>query len=312
MFDVRLIESFMAVAKHRHFGRAAEALNATQPGVSQHIAKLEAQLDVKLVARTRRSVELTTAGETFLEYAHRLLPLMQRMAEDTQAAARGSAGKLELGFSSSVIYSDIPARIAAFKAQTKVELKFRVQGGDELRDLLDWGELDAIITTLPLEGRPYLSTPIAIQRMGVAIHPSHPLADRATLRLDDICAEPFIVVPRSQHPLNHDTLIARFSELGWRLNGVAYETSFPNVLARVAVGEGVAIVALGHRGDESAAVRVIPLEDPLLSTTWIFAVARHDNLRPATRRLIEALPKPVTGPPSTKPTTSAVVSRGAA
>jgi DNA-binding transcriptional LysR family regulator len=290
MFEVRLVPTFVAIAKHKHFGRAAVALNTTQPGVSQQLSKLERQLKAKLVARTRRSVELTQAGETFLALTHRLLPLLHRMEEDTRSAAAGLLGKVSLGFSSSIIYSDVPARISAFtEAVTGIELGFRVYGGDELKALLDSGEIDAIITTLPMESEDYWSVPIATQAMGVAIHPRHPLANRQRLTLADLKDEPFIVVPREQHPVNHDALIAGFRELGATLRVSAYEISFPNVLARVAVGEGVGFVALGYRGNEAAGVRVIDLDDPVLSKTWIHAVARRDNLRDVTRRLIEGL-----------------------
>jgi DNA-binding transcriptional LysR family regulator len=172
---------------------------------------------------------------------------------------------------------------------TGIELRFRVYGGDELKALLDSAEIDAIITTLSMESKDYWSVPVATQAMGVAIHPRHPLANRQRLTLADLKDEPFIVVPREQHPVNHDALIARFPELGATLRVNAYDISFPNVLARVAVGEGVGFVALGYRGNEAAGVRVIDLDDPVLSKTWIHAVARRDNLRDVTRLLIEGL-----------------------
>ena len=61
--DLNLLRTFAAVVKYNHFGKAAEAINATQPGVSQHIARLESQLGVKLLQRTKRSVALTPAIE---------------------------------------------------------------------------------------------------------------------------------------------------------------------------------------------------------------------------------------------------------
>ena len=115
------------------------------------------------------------------------------------------------------------------------------------------------------------------------------MAGRRRLTLEALRDEPFVVVPRDQHPRNHDALISRFCELGATLKISAYDTSFPNVLARVAMGEGVALVALGYRGDRSDSVRVIPLDDPLLSETPIYIIARHDNLKKATQKLIDHL-----------------------
>ena len=169
MFDVSLVYTFVAVAKARHFGRAADLLNATQPGVSQHIAKLERQVGVKLIDRTKRSVELTEAGVVFLDHARRLLPMLQRMEEDSRKIAAGLLGKVALGLSSSIIFSDIPQRISRFAGETpEIELQYRVQGGDELKAQLDWGELDAIVTTLPMISQDYRSLPISRQPMGRA------------------------------------------------------------------------------------------------------------------------------------------------
>lgn len=216
--------------------------------------------------------------------------MLQRMEEDSRKIAAGLLGKVALGLSSSIIFSDIPQRISRFAGETpEIELQYRVQGGDELKAQLDWGELDAIVTTLPMISQDYRSLPISRQPMGVAIHARHPLAGRRRLTLEALRDEPFVVVPRDQHLRNHDALISRFCELGATLKISAYDTSFPNVLARVAMGEGVALVALGYRGDRSDSVRVIPLDDPLLSETPIYIIARHDNLKKATQKLIDHL-----------------------
>jgi len=290
MFDVSLVPTFVAVAKVRHFGKAAELLNATQPGVSQHISKLERQLGIKLLDRTKRSVQLTEAGQVFLDHAKRLIPMLQRMEDDSRKMAEGLMGKVALGFSSSIVFSDIPERISRFaKDRPEIELQYRVQGGDELKALLDWGDIDAIVMTLPAITPEYWSVPVSQQPMGVAIQAKHSLARRRRLTLEALRDEPFVVVPRDQHPRNHDVLIARFHAMGATLKVSAYDTSFPNVLARVAMGEGVALVALGYRGEQSDSVRVIPLDDALLAETPIYAIARHDNLKKATKQLIESL-----------------------
>ena len=60
--DLRQLEYFAAVARHRHFGRAAEAIYVTQPALSQQVRRLETELGVALLNRTSRGVELTAAG----------------------------------------------------------------------------------------------------------------------------------------------------------------------------------------------------------------------------------------------------------
>lgn len=290
MFDVRLLASFVAVARLRHFGKAALAVHATQPGISQHVARLERQLGFALLVRSKRSVELTAAGDTFLRYAERVIALCTRMEEESRRVAHGLLGRISLGLSSSVIYSDLPSHIAAFKeAMPDVRVQLRVQSGDQLQSLLDFGEIDVALTTLPIEGSDYRSTVVSSQPVGVAIRIGHPLASRRRVTISALRNEPFIVVPRERHPEIYDALISRLHSVGAALQVAAHEISFQNVLARVAIGEGVALVPLGFRVEHADAVRVVPLQDPELSRMKIRFVHRVDGETAVTARLLRML-----------------------
>src|SRR5438105_14184313 len=72
-FDLRHLRTFVSVAEQRHFARAAELLDLTQPAVSKHVRRLELDVGTQLLRRTSREVELTPAGESLLEDARRLL-----------------------------------------------------------------------------------------------------------------------------------------------------------------------------------------------------------------------------------------------
>jgi DNA-binding transcriptional LysR family regulator len=71
--ELRQLEYFVAVARHGHFGRAAEAIYVTQPALSQQVRRLEAELGVALLRRTSRGVELTPAGSDLLARAETIL-----------------------------------------------------------------------------------------------------------------------------------------------------------------------------------------------------------------------------------------------
>ena len=71
--DIHSLRYFVAVAEELNFGRAAARLHITQPALSRQIHRLEAALDVKLLQRTKRTVELTAAGSALLIEAHKIL-----------------------------------------------------------------------------------------------------------------------------------------------------------------------------------------------------------------------------------------------
>src|SRR5580658_2697019 len=85
--DLRLVRYFIAVAEHRHFGRAAADLVIAQPSLSRQIRRLEHQLGARLLDRTSQGTKLTDAGQVFLPRAKALL----RSAAQATAAARAAA-----------------------------------------------------------------------------------------------------------------------------------------------------------------------------------------------------------------------------
>src|SRR5580698_7546291 len=99
--DLRLVRYFIAVAEHRHFGRAAADLRIAQPSLSRQVRSLEQTLGARLFDRTPQGAELTEAGEVFLPRASALL----RSAAQAAAAARAAAtsSRIVIGHTTGII-----------------------------------------------------------------------------------------------------------------------------------------------------------------------------------------------------------------
>ena len=98
--ELRHLRYFIAVAEERHITRAAERLGMQQPPLSQQIKAIERELDVQLFRRKARGVELTEAGQAFLEDARATLAHLDRAMETTRRTARGEQGRLCVGVTS--------------------------------------------------------------------------------------------------------------------------------------------------------------------------------------------------------------------
>src|ERR1700709_2817668 len=149
--EFRHLTYFVAVAKDLHFRRAAERLHIAQPALSQQIARLEAELGVELLARTRRSVELTDAGRTLLRDARTLLERREQAIVAVRRAAQGQSGTLRVGFVGPVTYSILRTVVRAYRAEfPDVDLTLHELTSVEQIEWLFAGKLDIGFTRLPV------------------------------------------------------------------------------------------------------------------------------------------------------------------
>lgn len=142
----RQLEYFVAVARERHFARAAEACYVSQPALSAAIAKLERELNVTLINRGHNFQGLTPEGERLVVWAKRLLAEQEAFKAEAAAIRSGITGTLRLG-TEPTASTTLVLPVAAFceaHPQAKVEVHSRLSGL-ELRRQLQAFELDAAI-----------------------------------------------------------------------------------------------------------------------------------------------------------------------
>jgi LysR family hydrogen peroxide-inducible transcriptional activator len=140
-----------ALARHTHFGRAAEACAISQPALSQQIKELEAMVGAPLVERATRKVRLTALGEAFVERAQQILLHVDELGELARAATGPLAGRLRLGVIPTVAPYLLPQIIKALTARfSGLEVDLRESVTKSLiADLLD-AQLDMAVVALPI------------------------------------------------------------------------------------------------------------------------------------------------------------------
>ncbi|MDQ0468508.1 LysR family transcriptional regulator [Labrys wisconsinensis] len=132
------VETFLAVAKHRSFRRAAAALGVTPSAVSQAVRALEARLGAALLARTTRSVGLTEAGQRFLERAAPAFDELVAAGEAARNLGRRPTGLLRLSVPRAVVPLILEPVIASF-CQAYPEIELEIAASDEMVDLAAGG-----------------------------------------------------------------------------------------------------------------------------------------------------------------------------
>jgi DNA-binding transcriptional LysR family regulator len=184
--DLTKLRAFVTLAEHLHFGRAAEALHLTQPGLSRQIQTLERQLGARLLDRDRRNVELTEAGRQLLEDA---VPLLEAVNATRQRVARAARGprRLVVGFRAGVIPTPAIGTLCELHPDLVVDVK-RLEWDDQERNLLS-GDVDIAYVRQPVTERGLRLIPLYQERRLVALRRDHPLAGAEELRQSDIAGE---------------------------------------------------------------------------------------------------------------------------
>ncbi|MEU6789180.1 LysR substrate-binding domain-containing protein [Nonomuraea angiospora] len=191
--DLRLVRYFTAVAEHRHFGRAAEALHITQPSLSRQIRGLERQLGARLLDRTPQGTRLTEAGEVFLPRAKTLLRSAAQAAAQTRAAARPS--RITIGYTTGLIVTPAVRELRRLHPDADVRTS-HVAWNEPRPALLDY-RVDAVVTRLPLATDGLDVTILYDEPRTLLLSRDHRLAGRESVTLADIADEP---LPRLADP----------------------------------------------------------------------------------------------------------------
>jgi DNA-binding transcriptional LysR family regulator len=278
--ELRQLRYFVAVAEELHFRRAAARLHVSQPPLSQQIARLEEELGVQLLARSRRRVELTPAGEAFLRDARVMLSELDVAVATARRIDTGQGGLLRVNFVGSALLSIVPGIVQRFRrGRPEVEIELRERSTVEQLRALSAGVIDVGLVRPPVQTAADLRTEVVLRERTVAAIPvGHPLARLRRVPLRRIAAEPLVLFPRQQAPGFHDLLTSRLAATGTSPQVVQYAPEMLTIIGLVAAGIGVSPVpeSLSHLGLDGVTYR--PLSGA--PYTELVAVARAADTSP--------------------------------
>lgn len=248
MLEIRHLRYYCSVVEAGSFGRAAEQLGLTQPGLSRQVADLERIVAVPLLDRAARGVTTTPAGESFSRSARRILDEVRTLAAETQRARRGVAARC--------VVAGVPSPLARGIMSALLR-----ECDEELPDL------DLVFEDLPTPAQPAAlragqvdlgvchSSPLsAVEEQGIersrlatdslncALLPEvSPLARRREIALQDLARVPFLFADRAFQPALYDEVFDIFEQLNFRPRVDATYQGLRTVWTLVAEGHGWAL-----------------------------------------------------------------------
>jgi DNA-binding transcriptional LysR family regulator len=272
MLDLRRLRYFVTVADELHFGRAADRLHMAQPPLTRQISALETELGIRLFERSTRNVTLTPEGAQFLDQARRVLEAAISAQTSAQRLASGAAGRLAIGYTSSIpmsrTFSEIVREFG--RAAPEVELSFREVASVDHHRQIAAGVLDIAFGWAATEAAPpaIAQRVLAREALVAAVPCASEHAASDAVEFAALAHEAFITYPAGQGSALNAALYRLCAKTGLtpRLGPTA--TQVATLVALVAAERGVAIVPASVAALQMPGVRYVPLanEAPLEQT----------------------------------------------
>jgi LysR family hydrogen peroxide-inducible transcriptional activator len=247
MITLRQLQYLSALAKHGHFGRAAEACSVTQPALSMQIRDLERTLGVALVERRPGEVILTDVGSEIVRRGEDVLAASRDLVDFARHRSGVLTGRLTLGMIPSLAPYVLPRMLPVLHARfPELRLELRETQTRQLVEDIKGGALDAAMLALPV-GEPDLDTIELFEDMFLLAVPSDdPRAESRRVAVGDIDQTRLILLEEG-HCLRDQALAFCATAAQGRANGAAGGTAFgasslTTVMQMVAGGYGVTLI----------------------------------------------------------------------
>ena len=241
------LKYIVAVARERHFGKAADACYVSQPTLSVAVKKLEEELDLKLFERSANEVTVTPLGEEIVRQAQSVL---EQAASIKEIAKRGKdplAGALKLG----VIYTIGPYLLPDLVRQMinhtpQMPLMLQENFTVKLLEMLRTGEIDCAILAEPFPDTGLALAPLYDEPFFAAVPTNHPLADRVTVTSEELKKETMLLLGAGHcfrdHVLEVCPEFARFSSNTEGIRKSFEGSSLETIKHMVSAGMGITLV----------------------------------------------------------------------
>nr|WP_295082434.1 LysR substrate-binding domain-containing protein [uncultured Roseateles sp.] len=269
----------VAVARERHFGRAAEACFVSQPTLSVAIKKLEEELDVKIFERGAAEVSVTALGADIVRQAQSVLEQAHAIKEIAKRGQDPLAGELRLGLIHTIgpyLLPELVKRVIEDYPQMPLMLQenFTVR----LLDMLRTGELDCAILAEPFPDTGLAVAPLYDEDFMVAVPAKHPLAQCSSISTQELKQETMLLLGAG-HCFRDQVLevcpeFARFSSDAEGIRKSFEGSSLETIKHMVASGMGVTVVpamSVPKQRQELDHLRFIPFAAPVPTRRVVLA-----------------------------------------
>lgn len=265
------LRAFHAVASHRTFSAAAQALGVSQPAITQHVKSLEDAVGTRLFVRNTGGVELTPNALDLLPRVRQVILMLDDIAERVDGARSLTVGHLAIGLCAPYVAMPILERFTA--AHPGVRLDVRLENSGSLLDLIAQNRVDVAIVTMPVPHPDFACDLLVCQQVQILVHDGHHWWDRSHIAVHELLGQRLVTrEPGSMTRQLFETALASHSlEISPHLVLGSREAVKEAVAARIGIG-----IVLDQELGRDPRLRAIPVSDVRI-TAGEYLVARQET-----------------------------------
>ncbi|KZE63739.1 LysR family transcriptional regulator [Fictibacillus phosphorivorans] len=262
--DIRQLTYFHAVAKYKSFTKASGVLHLSQPALSKMVKSLEDELEMELIDRSSRKIELTEAGEIVFEQSRMILDSLDNLSANLYDLMHLKKGKIKIGIPPLIGFLFFPKLIKKFKTRyPDIKIQMVEHGANEIQQEVHDGLLDLAIVVLPADQEEFEVVSFIEEQLLLFVHSSHPYANRKTVEMKELSEELFILFKEGF--TLHDRVIHECLKAGFHPK-ISYESSQWDFISGM-IGEGLGVSIFPQSISEkvdSDSIKAIPIVNPTL------------------------------------------------
>jgi len=285
----------VALAREKHFGRAAEKCFVAQPTLSVAVKKLEDELGVILFERGQNEITVTPAGEPVVRQAAKVLAEAARIKELADTAGDPLAGPLRIGAIYTIGPYLLPKLVPLLRERApKMPLILQENFTTKLVDALKSGELDVAVLALPIEEPGLVAQPVYEEAFRVLVPAAHPWTKQKTIDASRLLDEPLLMLGRGNCFRDQVLDLCSRAGAGGPQPQVLEGSSLETIRLMVASGIGITVMpasAVDELPKTDALLRVKHFVEPTpvrrIGLVWRASFPRHQAIDLMRRALLD-------------------------
>lgn len=286
--DFKQVEAFLSVSKHKSFSKAADHIFLSQPTISSHISALEKELKVQLFDRTSKEVNLTPAGESFLEYAVDMINLRNNAITNVSNFNNNIRGTLNLAASTTPFNSILPGLLHKFYDNyPEVKFSLKEQGSGNIINNIISLDCEVGLVGTNFKNDKIVSKKLVDDELVVVHNGSYDIP--SSVKLADILDFNFVM--RERNSATRRTFESAMSKHNLKVNRLNIICEIDNVNALLQlVKEGLGITVVSKQLILNSAnnfdLKIATIEDMDLTRALYLVINRNRTLTPVAQSFI--------------------------